>query len=210
MGLLGIPTKGNKISYYNNNGKHIYYKKGNYSNVDAVENLLRYVTRTRENEDRANDLINYGAVGADYFHSVDDMIQQFHYIQYIHGINSRRGCRMYHEVLNLTDCEYKRLGYNAEVLWRVGMECCQIYYQKGHQVVFAVHWEPDKRCHIHFAVNSINFLNGLKWHTSIAEIKERGWIFNGILCKYQIMATGAIEPLEFISKENDEGNVISR
>lgn len=203
MGLLVIPTKGN---YYNNNGEHIYYKKESYSNVDAVENVLRYVTRTRENEERAHELINYGAVGADYFHSVDGMIQQFCYIQNIHGINSRHGRRMYHEVLNLTDCEWERLGHDAEMIWWVGMECCQIYYQKGHQAVFAVHWEPEKRCHIHFAVNTINFLNGLKWHTSLAEIEERGMIFNEILCKYQIMATGAIEPLEFINKGSDEGS----
>lgn len=198
MGLLGIPTRGNKKNYYNNNGVYARYKE-NYSNVDAVENVLRYVTRTRENEKRAHDLINYGAVGTDYFHSVDGMIQQFRKIQYIHGINSRRGRRMYHEVLNLSDCEWERLGHNAEMIWWVGMECCQIYYQKGHQAVFAVHWEPEKRCHIHFAINTINFLNGLKWHTSLAEIKEREMIFNEILCKYQIMATGAIEPLEFIS-----------
>ncbi len=207
MGLLGIPTKANKGNY-NNDGKNIRYKKQRYSNVDAVENLLHYVTRTRKNESRADDLINYGAVGTDYFHSVDDMIQQFCYIQYIHGINTRQGCRMYHEVLNLKDCELERLGYNAEMLWQVGMECCQVYYQKGHQAVFAVHWEPEKRCHIHFAVNSINFLNGLKWHSSVSEIREREGIFNEILCKYQIMATGAIEPLEFLNKENDIENVV--
>ena len=203
MGLLGIPTGG---KYYYNNGGCIYHKKGNYSNVDVVENVLRYVTRTRENEERANDLINYGAVGANYFHSVDAMVQQFCYIQNVYGINSRRGRRMYHEVLNLTDCEWERLGHDAEMIWWVGMECCQIYYQKGHQAVFAVHWEPEKRCHIHFAVNTINFLNGLKWHTSLAEIEEREMIFNEILCKYQIMATGAIEPLEFINKGSDEGS----
>ncbi len=200
MGLLGIPTKADK-----GNGRG---KKGRYSNPDAVEKLLRYVTRTRENENRAGDLISYGAVGTDYFHSVDDMIQQFGYIQYIHGINTRGGCRMYHEVLNLADLELERLGYNAGMLWQVGMECCQVYYQKGHQAVFAVHWEPEKRCHIHFAVNSINFINGLKWHSSLPEIKEREGIFNEILRKYQIMATGAIEPLEFLDKGNDAGNAL--
>ena len=54
----------------------VHYKKKNYTNLDAVENLIHYVTRTRKNEDRAGDLIAYGAVGADYFHTVDDMIQQ--------------------------------------------------------------------------------------------------------------------------------------
>lgn len=204
MGLLGIPTKP-KEGNYNNNGNNIYYKDQNYSNEDAVENLLHYITRTRENEDRKDDLINYGAVGADYFHSVDDMIQQFRYIQHIHGINTRRGRRMYHEVLNLKDCELKRLGRNPEMLWQVGMECCQVYYQMGHQAVFAVHWEPKKRCHVHFAVNTINFLSGRKWHTTLPEIKQREGIFNEILRRYQIMVTGAIEVLEFL---NDDGNAL--
>ena len=172
MGILGIPTRENKGNKEGNNNR-ARYKKGNYTNEDAVENVLHYVTRTRENEERGDDLINYGAVGADYFHSVDNMIQQFRYVQYVYGINSRRGRRMYHEVLNLKDCEFERLGRNPEVLWQVGMECCQVYFQMGHQAVFAVHWEPEKRCHIHFAVNTINFQNGWKWHTTLPEIIDK-------------------------------------
>ena len=200
MGILGIPTRTNKGSY-SNNGNAIHYKNRNYTNTDAVENLIHYVTRTRENEGRGGDLITYGAAGADYFHSGDGIIQQFRYVQYIYGINSRGGRRMYHEVLNLKDCELERLGNDPEILWKVGMECCQVYYRMGHQAVFAVHWEPEKRCHIHFAVNSINFANGLKWHTSIAEIKEREMIFNEILRRYQIMVTGATVPLIFFNED---------
>ncbi len=208
MGILGIPTRKSKGNYHSSRNT-VHYRKSNYTNPDAVENLIRYVTRTRENEDRGNDLIAYGAVGTDYFHSADIMIQQFNYVQNIYGINSRGGKRMYHEVLNLKDCEAERLDNAPEWLWKVGMECCQIYYQMGHQAVFAIHWEQEKRCHIHFVVNSINFRNGLKWHTSLPEIKHREAIFNEILCKYQIMATGAIEPLEFINKENDKENTFS-
>lgn len=202
MGILGIPTRVNKGKKEDNNNM-VHYKKGNYTNEDAVEKVLHYVTRTRENEERGSDLINYGAVGADYFHSVDNMIQQFCYVQHIYGIDSRGGRRMYHEVLNLEDGEVERLGRNPDVLWQVGMECCQIYFQMGHQAVFAVHWEPEKRCHIHFVVNTINFQNGMKWHTSISEIRLRGDLFNEILRRHQIMVTGAIEVLEFL---NDEGN----
>lgn len=200
MGILGIPTRVNK-GKKTDNGDTTYYKNRNYSNKDAVEKVLRYITRTREGEDREGNLITYGAVGVDYHHSVDNMIQQFRYVQHVFGINRRGGRRMYHEVLNLKDCELERLGRNQEMLWWVGMECCQVYFQMGYQAVFAAHWEPEKRCHIHFAVNSINFQNGLKWHTTLPEIKQREGIFNEILCKYQIMATGAIEPLVFVDTE---------
>ena len=200
MGILGIPTRTNK-EIDNMDGKRIHYKYKNYTNVDAVGNLIRYVTRTRENESRKGDLITFGAVGANYFCSTDDIIQQFCYVQNVYGINSRGGRRMYHEVLNLKDCEMERLRQSSEWLWNVGMECCHIYYQMGHQAVFAVHWEQEKHWHIHFAINSINYKDGRKWHTSMPEIKQREGIFNVILCKYQIMATGAIEPLVFL----DEG-----
>lgn len=206
MAILGIPKK-NNIGRQNSNEKDVYYRKRNYSNPDAVEKLIRYVTRTRENEYRENDLITYGAVGADYFHSSDAMIQQFEYVQNVYGINYRGGRRMYHEVLNLLDWEAERLDSASEWLWRVGMECCEVYFKMGHQAVFAVHWDPEKRCHIHFAVNTINFMDGRKWHSSMAEIEQRGMIFNHILHKYQIMATGAIEPLEFLNNENEAGYI---
>ncbi|MDE7019371.1 MAG: relaxase/mobilization nuclease domain-containing protein [Lachnospiraceae bacterium] len=204
MAILGIPTKTNK-GMRNNNEKTVHYRNKNYSNPDAVENLIRYVTRTREKESRGNDLLAYGAVGTDYFHSSDVMVRQFEYVQNVYGIKSRHGRRMYHEVLNLKDWEAERLDCALEWLWRVGMECCKVYYMMGHQAVFAVHWEAEKRCHIHFAVNSINFRDGRKWHSSLAEIKQREMVFNDILRKYQIMATGAIEPLEFLDKENEAG-----
>lgn len=200
MANLGIPVNKRKE---NDNEEKKNYRNRNYSNPDAVEFLIRYVTRTRKNESRESDLINYGAVGTDYFHSPDVMIQQFEYVQNIYGINNRRGRRMYHEVLNLYDWEAERLEGASEWLWRVGMECCEFYYMMGHQAVFAVHWEQEKRCHIHFAVNTINFRDGRKWHSSLPEIKQREEIFNEILRKYQIMATGAIEPFVFVNRENE-------
>ena len=196
MAILGIPTR-NRTKADHAEGNSISYRRTNYTNVDAVENLIRYVTRTREYESRGGDLIAYGAVGTDYLHSVDDMIQPFLYVQHVYGINSRGGRRMYHEVLNLKDVETQRLGNDPNIFFQIGMECCQIYYQMGHQAVFGVHWEQEKRCHIHFAVNTINFINGKKWHTPMPEIKQREAVFNEILYRYHAMAIGAINPLFF-------------
>ena len=52
----------------------IHYDNSNFNNVNAVENLIHYVTRTRENEDRAGDLITCGAAGAGYYQTVEDTI----------------------------------------------------------------------------------------------------------------------------------------
>lgn len=70
------------------------------------------------------------------------------------------------------------------------MGCSQVYFQHGFQTVFAVHWEEQKRYHIHFTVSTINYLNGRKWHTSLSEIKQREEIFNNILLKHQRQMSG--------------------
>lgn len=167
MGLLSIPTK-NKERVQDGNENIRHFKRSNYSNPDAVRNLIRYITRTRENESRAQDLLAYGAVGAGYYLHPDDIIQQFLYVQNAHGINSRGGKRMHHEVFNLYDSEAMELGNDPYQLWLVGMKCCEVYYRMGFQAVFAVHWQQDKRYHFHFAINNISFVNGLKLHTSMS------------------------------------------
>ena len=73
----------------------------------------------------------------------------------------------------------ERLANSPEWLWNVGMGCSQVYYQMGHQAVFGVHWEPEKRCHIHFAVNSINFIEALI-------IPQHSYhVVHSLLCLYQ-------------------------
>ncbi len=177
----------------------IHYDNSNFNNVDAVENLIHYVTRIRENEDRAGDLITCGAAGAGYYQTAEDMIQQFKYVQNTYRINSRKGRRMYHEVLNLLDIEAAWLNYDPFWFWKVGIECCQIYFQLGFQAVFAVHYEESKHYHFHFAVNSISYVDGRKWHTSFLEKNERESIFNGILNMNQVMAGRKASPIMYLN-----------
>jgi len=179
--------------------KGIHYDNSNFNNVDAVENLIHYVTRTRENEDRADDLITCGAAGAGYYQTAEDMIQQFKYVQNTYRINSRKGRRMYHEVLNLLDNEAAWLNYDPFWFWKVGIEDCQIYFQLGFQAVFAVHYEESKHYHFHFAVNSISFIDGRKWHTSFLEKNQRESIFNDILNMNQIMAGRKASPIVYLN-----------
>lgn len=91
---------------------------------------------------------------------------------------------MYHEVLNLKDEEAKLFGEDMDKLYQFAMACCNLYYMNGHQVVFAVHFETEKRLHIHFAVNSVNYNNGQKWHTSFEDRNHREAYFNFLLEKY--------------------------
>lgn len=206
MGLLSIPTK-NKERVQDGSENIRHFKRSNFSNPDAVRNLIRYITRTRENETRAQDLLTYGTTGAGYYLHPDDIIQQFLYVQNTHRINSRGGIRMYHEVFNLYDSEAMELRYDPYQFWLVGMKCCEIYFQMGFQAVFAAHWEQNKRYHFHFAVNGVSFVNGNKWRTSLSlkeleppliKLHQRNEIFNQILYEHQRMINGAYMPLYFV------------
>ena len=158
--------------------------KSSYVNEDAVANVIRYVTRTRKNEDRRDELIAYGGAGVGYYLGSEMMIQQFLYVQRNHNIHYRRGRRIYHEVLTIREDELDKLNRDKHIINRIAAECCMIYYQQGHQVVYAAHWDSEKYLHIHFVVNTINFIDGKKWHTDMRERRSREKKFNEIMRTY--------------------------
>lgn len=154
---------------------------GNYTNSNAVSNVIYYVTRTGKRADRADELQGYGGCGIGIYDNSEDIIQQFLCVQNCYGIKNRGGRRMYHEVFCLDDEEFNGIGCSVTILNQIAMECAKIYFDLGHQVVYAIHHEIEKKWHIHFAVNSINFLNGKKWHTGMRESTGRERRFNEIL-----------------------------
>ena len=61
-------------------GKLIYKAgRGNYTNPDAPEKLIRYITRT--NGKAGNDLAAWGGLGVTEFAGVDAVIRQFSIVQ---------------------------------------------------------------------------------------------------------------------------------
>lgn len=181
MGQLGMPTNGKgtvfpEIAY----GRCL---KNNYRNKNAVSNVIHYITRTREDESQRGDLLGYGGVGVANDLHPDYMVRQFLYVQKIGQIERRRGRRIYHEVFNFYDHEIILWNLTPEELYQFAYSCSRVYFEKGFQTVFAIHHEPGKRYHIHFAVNSISFVDEKKWHTSVSDIKQREALFNQILCK---------------------------
>lgn len=70
-------------------GKLIQRTRGTYVNDDAVENVIRYVTRTRPDEDRRNELIFFGGAGVS--QEPEQMIVQFKYIQRTFRSNANTG-----------------------------------------------------------------------------------------------------------------------
>lgn len=167
--------------------------QGNYTNKNAVGNVIRYATRTRPGENRLSELVSFGGMGVSMLSGAEDMVEQFLRVQNAHNIETRKGRRIFHEVFSLTDEDVFNIKYDMAILDTVARECCKVYYSAGFQVVYAIHYEPEKYYHIHFVVNSINYENGLKWHTNFNDNKQRERIFQNILREAQCI----VKPVAF-------------
>ena len=170
---------------------------GNYTNKDAIENGIRYITRTRIKEDRKNELIGWGGVGVGFYAEPELVIQQFRGVQRAYGKDGRK---IFHEVYNLMDAEFEQLFCNYDFVYQIAVRCAEYYYLMGYQVVFAVHHainaqKGNKGVHIHFVVNSVNYITGEKWHTGMRETYRRGIMFNQIMRDY---IEERFNPLEFM------------
>lgn len=80
-------------------------------------------------------------------------------------------------------------------------ECSSLYFRDGFQVVYAIHYEAGGQVHIHFAVSTINFRTGAKWHSSMVDLSGRQECFNAILPKNIWMKMFGIQCLCGKSKE---------
>ena len=173
-----------------------FYIIKNYSNKDAVYNVIRYITRTRVNEDRKDELIDFaGFMVPNYDPEFNDvpslMISSFEFVQDRFRLKDFGGSRIVHLALSLSDEEYLTLGQNRiQMICELARQCASTYCNDGFQVVYAVHYDNLKHAHIHFAINSINISTGLKFNTSRGLRNQREQTFNIFL--YNMM--NAIRP----------------
>lgn len=136
-------------------------RKGNFSNEDAADKLIRYITRTREGEKYRDNLVSYRAFGAASCADIGETIRQFECVQKAHRVTNRR---MYHFVFSFSDFEQAVLNKNYALVCSIANMQAYYFFQRGYQVVVAVHDDSERHLHIHFAVNAINFMNGRKCH----------------------------------------------
>lgn len=145
--------------------------KGKYKNSAAIANGILYITRTRKNENRRNELVSYGARGAS--DNPLEAIQQFKVVQQNFKESNYIGSRIFHETLLLDELDLTLLNYDHKHIHNYA-ECCAFYYYlRGFQVVFAVHWDQEKKYHIHFVGNAVSYMNGLKWEASYTPTREQ-------------------------------------
>lgn len=154
---------------------------GHYKTPDAVENLIRYITRT--NNAPKSDLIVWGGVGIVEFSSIDSIISQFELVQELHERNISISRFINHEIFSFSIAGENLLAKSNTDLKQLAWEMAFDYYDIDHcQVVFGVHSpdENNKHLHIHFAINAFD-LTGHKRHETMNQIKEREDRFQKII-----------------------------
>ena len=112
---------------------------GKYSNRDAVDNVIQYITRTRDNEMRLNELRGLGGAGVGIDVGPQMMIDRFKHVQNCHGIGYRGGRRILHEVFSITDREFADMGCDMAAVNRLASELCLEYFRMGFQIT-TTHW----------------------------------------------------------------------
>lgn len=186
--------------YYNGFNKHTYY-----TNEDAVEKVIRYITRTRYFEDRAKELIAYGGAGISCEYGVPYIIKQLIQTQKLYDIDRRQGSRLHHEVYMFSDDEMKKLmNFDFRFVIGIAREICNYYFDSGFEAVYAIHYDLDKHLHIHIVVNAISYIDGRQYiYKNDNDFKKD--YFNSISNKYSDMEErfkrGLINPLIFMGKE---------
>ena len=136
---------------------------GNYTNKDAISNTIRYITRTRINEDRKHELVSYGSPNVTCFggeEAIERAIKEFKDIQRYYS--KTEGRKVHHETLNLTDEEAKSF-INGAQIDAFALDCSRVFDKQGYQVIYAAHYSNKYRLHVHFIVNSVNYRTGNKY-----------------------------------------------
>lgn len=174
-------------------------KNGKYCNKNAVENVVRYIIRERKNEDRRNELKGYGAFGVSEYLTPEVMIKQMNHVQEVYNIEKRGGRRIRHHYYLFNEMDNRFLSVHPEVAMRIAQECAQIYFNMDHQVVYAVHRDAEGCFHIHFCINAINFMNGLKYNETKRQLFTREKLFDEITRRHITI----INPICFSEYDTD-------
>ena len=161
---------------------------GNYKNKTATQNVIRYVTRTRGNEDRENELIFWSGYNVACFGDPQVAIERFSSVRQTLQRNSNPSPQLRHETLGFTDDEFRKMGEDFTRVKNIAEKCCEQYDNMGYQVIYAVHDTralkvPDEQnngVHIHFVINAYNYRSGNKFHESRSDYTKRRETFQQI------------------------------
>ena len=156
---------------------HLLNKAGkfNYCKEESVGNLIRYIARDREQEDKRDELLARGVWGCLDILGTDGIIGDFRLARLCYKRRGVFGRYVDHEIYEFSGYElmkFKECHISCEMVAR---ELARNIYNEGFQVFWGIHLKDmdSLRVHVHFAVNTVNFRTGRKRHENMTATKER-------------------------------------
>ena len=173
------------INKKSNGGKTLY------ADEKSVENLCKYVVG-EDGGHSSQEILGRGEFGVMKSETTQAMATQMLIVQNDYKINQRGGRRMAHMCNCISEEEFGKIGCNENILMNYFDDCARDFYEMGHQVVYGVHLNNHAEeegthafAHVHFAINSINFNDGKKFHMNRREVYEEENVMNQQLEEYQ-------------------------
>lgn len=156
--------------------------QGNYKNHDAPEKLIRYVTRTNGKDN--SDLIAWGGLGVTEFLGIEKVVDQFYYVQQNHNRQGSFGRYVDHDIYSFSTEEENFINANNLDVDEIARKMAYDFYELDKcQVVYGIHRssEKDKHMHIHFVINTVNYITNNKRRENTRQTKEREIRFQQII-----------------------------
>ena len=156
--------------------------RNRYNKASDINRVIKY--ELRKNKNPKKDLIAYGGVGVMECFGINNMINQFLAVCQLHTRKGNFGRYIDHEIFSLSPEAEQFVLNNKLDVDAIAREMAYDIYEKDHcQVIYAVHYASKETSvmHIHFAINTVNFVTGNKRRENIWQTKEREARFNKIM-----------------------------
>ncbi len=135
-----------------------------YRNMQDLENLVNYAIKPEHCIEGT-----YGAQGVLKGNTEEMYLQMYEIKNYF---NKKKGRQAMHFILSFSEQEEKFIGLREAL--EIGYAVAG--YFAGWQIVFGVHTNGE-HLHIHFVLNTVSYVNGLKFSIGIAEVQKiQKWI----------------------------------
>lgn len=150
--------------------------KDRYEKDKDIQELTQYIAGEGTNKEK-EEVFYIGSKGLDQEH--DKAAKQI--IKMQRALKKNNGRRMYHMIISFNTSTKNLLKVKA-----VSKAVAKIIYEEGYLVYYGIHTSTDN-LHIHFAIDSVNYLSGKKWHKSRSEFMSfRDKVLD---CSYSVLAS---------------------
>lgn len=154
---------------------------GSYTNQDACFNLINYATGKHCQSNI------YGATGV-LIGNAEEMTNAMKTVKDMYGKTDGR--QMLHFVVEFSKDEINRL--DKTKMLQIGYDTCQLFH--GNQCVFGYH-DNTEHLHMHVVVNSVSYVNGLKYGIGVKGVHTLNREVNMIVSTNTAIRINSLEEL---------------